>query len=335
MTVATRNKKIFKLIKRMVICGLVLSILIFCAIYIAHSIVFSRADYDQYDTEYYLVYDDIDTDKYPREQIYVQSGENSISSFYYPATDAKGLIVVAPGHRDPNDIKLYEICYFIDAGYSVICFDYTGCYSSGGDSMNGYSQCVYDLDALLDYIEESSKFQNMPIYLFGHSMGAYAVCSVLQFEHNIEKVIAASGFDTPQEQWQYSIERYTGIFYPIIKPFNTLFINIKYGHDKDLSAIDGINSVTIPVLIISAEEDLYYGGLCPLYERQDEIVNPNCTFVLMNEEGHNGHYDYFLTDAALEYQAGNPSVPINKELYMEHDEKVMDMMIEFLEHNCL
>lgn len=58
--------------------------------------------------------------------------------------------------------------------------------------MNGYSQCVYDLDALLDYIEENEKFQNMPIYLFGHSMGAYAVSAVLQYEHNIEKHVELS-----------------------------------------------------------------------------------------------------------------------------------------------
>lgn len=330
MTVSKKSKKILKLMNVTVICILFLSLLIFCGIYITHSIVFSRADYDQYDAQHCLVYDDIDAEKYPREQIYVASGENRISAFYYQTTNSKGLIVVAPGHRDPNDIKLYEICYFVDNGYSVICFDYTGCYSSSGDSMNGYSQCVYDLDALLDYIEVDEKFQSMPIYLFGHSMGAYAVSAVLQYKHNIKKVIAASGFDTPQEQWQYSIERYTGIFYPIIKPFNTLFINIKYGNDKDLSAIDGINSVTIPVLIISAEEDIFYGGYSPLYEKQNEIVNPNCTFMLMDTENHNGHYDYFLTDAALEYQASNPSMPIDKELYMEHDEKLMNTMIEFL-----
>lgn len=328
---AKENRKIFKIIKVMVICVLFLSMVIFCAIFIAHSAVFSRADYDQYDTEHYLLYEDIDVEKYPREQIVVQSEENTISAFYYPTANSKGLIIVAPGHRDSNDIKLYEICYFIDACYSVICLDYTGCYSSGGDSMRGYSQYAYDLDALLDYIEENEKFQNMSIYLFGHSMGAYAVSAVLQYNHNIEKVIAASGFDTPEEQWQYSIKRYTGIFYPVIKPFNTLFVNIKYGNDKDLSAIDGINSVTIPVLIISAEDDIFYGGLSPLYDKQNEIMNPNCTFVLMDEENHNGHYDYFLTDAALEYQAENPTVPIDKELYMEHDANVMNMMIDYLE----
>ena len=51
----------------------------------------------------------------------------------------------------------------------------------------------------------------------------------------------------------------------------------------------------------------------------------------MNEENHNGHYDYFLTDAAVEYVADNPMPPINKELYMEHDTDVMNMIIEFFD----
>lgn len=52
----------------------------------------------------------------------------------------------------------------------------------------------------------------------------------------------------------------------------------------------------------------------------------------MDEEDHNGHYDYFLTDAALKYQAEKPAAPIDKKLYMEHDEEVMNMMIEFIEN---
>ena len=327
----TINRTIKRIIKMIIIGIVAMSVIIFCGVAIAHMVVFSRADYDQYDSDYNLVYDDIDKEKYPREQLIVQSGENDISAFLYMVQDAKGLIVVAPGHRDANDIKLYEIRYFVDAGYSVVCLDYTGCYTSSGNSMKGYSQSVYDIDALLDYIEVDERFENTPICLFGHSMGAYAVCAELQFDHDIAKVVAASGFDTPEEQWQYSIKRYTGIFYPIIKPFNSLFIDLKYGDDKDLSAVDGINSVLIPVLVISAEEDLFYGGKSPIYDRQNEIMNPNCTFVLMDEENHNGHYDYFLTDAALEYAANNPIPPIDKELYREHDVHVMDMIIEFFD----
>ena len=316
----------------LIVIVLSISVLFFAGITIAHLIVFSRADYNRYDSDHYLLYDDIDKEKYHREQIVVKSGENDISAFLYNVHNAKGLIVVAPGHRDANDIKLYEIRYFVDAKYSVICIDYTGCYTSSGKSMKGYSQSVYDIDALLNFVEQDRKFKDMPIYLFGHSMGAYAVCSELRFNHNIKKVVAASGFDTPEEQWQYSIKRYTKIFYPIIKPFNSIFINLKYGHDKNLSAVDGINSVSIPVLVISGEEDLFYGGKSPIYNKQNKIINPNCTFMLMDKEKHNGHYDYFLTDAALEYQAKNPIAPINKELYMELDDNIMKMIIDFFDN---
>lgn len=51
-----------------------------------------------------------------------------------------------------------------------------------------------------------------------------------------------------------------------------------------------------------------------------------------NEENHNDHYDYFLTDEALAYQQNTPEANIDKELYMEHDEKIMQMIIDFFDN---
>ena len=52
----------------------------------------------------------------------------------------------------------------------------------------------------------------------------------------------------------------------------------------------------------------------------------------MDKKNHNGHYDYFLTDAALEYQKSEPKADVDKELYMEHDEEVMNRIIDFYDH---
>ncbi len=301
------------------------------AIAIIHGVVMGRYDYDKYSSEYYLVYSDV-KDKYQRRAFQFESGENTLFAYHYGEGNDKGVIIVAPGHTDANDIKLYEIRYFVDAGYQVICFDYTGCYTSGGKVFGGYTQAVRDLDALLDYIENSGDFADAPVYLFGHSLGGYATAAVLGMDHNIQAVVSASGFDTAEEQWQYSISKYTGFLYPVIKPFNSLFIDIKYGDDKNLSAVDGINSTDIPVLVLSAQEDSFYGGTSPIYRRQEEITNPNCTFILMDEEGHNGHYDYFLTDEALAYQKSAPEINIDKELYMEHDDDIMQMIIDFFDN---
>lgn len=298
---------------------------------VIHSAVMGRCDYDRYASDRYLVYDDVRND-YPRRAFQFQSGENALSAYIYGEENEKGVIVVAPGHTDANDIKLYEIRYFVDAGYRVICFDYTGCYTSKGRSFGGYTQAVYDLDALLSCIEANDEYEGMPLYLFGHSLGGYATAAVLGMDHSIQAAVSASGFDTAEEQWQYSISRYTGIFYPIIKPFNSLYINMKYGDDKALSAADGISSTDTPVLVISAEDDVFYGGESPIYRRRAEITNPNCTFILMNEENHNGHYDYFLTDEALAYQESSPETDIDKELYMEHDADIMQMIIDFFDN---
>lgn len=301
------------------------SILAFIGVNIAYKQVFSRADYDEYDMNKYLRYQDV-SEAYPRETIQIPSGDNKLTGFLYGTDSTKGIIIVSPGHRDPNDIKLYEITYFVEEGWMVLCYDYTGCYNSVGDSMVGYTQATKDLNAVLNYVEVEKRFMDIPILLFGHSLGAYASASVLQYEHKVTAVVAASGFDDPKEQWEYSVKRSTGIFGTLLKPYAGIYMDIKFGAESHLSAIDGINTTDIPVLVISGTDDEYYGRESKIYERQDKITNTNCTFWLMDEENHEGHYDYFLTNEAIDYQEKVRSgaiTTIDKKLYMEHDTVIM------------
>lgn len=161
------------------------------------------------------------------------------------------------------------------------------------------------MDAVLTWIEGQECFDELPVMLFGHSLGAYASAAVLQYDHKVDAAVIASGFDTPQEQWSYSIERYTGVLHYVLQPFTELFISIKYGADS------------------------------PIYRKRDEITNPNCCFMYMTEENHNGHYDYFLTDEALAYQdklnEKETDEPVDKALYMEHDTELMKELNSFYE----
>lgn len=323
-------KKKIKIIS--IIASLIYFIVIPIIIVIAHSIVMGRYTYDKYDSDRFLVYADI-AEQYYREKIEIPSGDNILSAYLYGKDNSKGVIVVVPGHGDSNDIKLYEVRYFVDAGYQVLGFDYTGCYTSEGKVFGGYTQAVYDLDSILTYCDNNDSFSNLPIYLFGHSMGGYAVTTVLNYDHRVDAVVSASGFNSASEQWECSLRRFTGIVYPIIRPINLAFIYFEYGKDRELSAIDGINSVDIPVLIISADIDVFYNGKrSPIYEKRDKITNENCEFMLLDKPNHNEHYTYFLTDAALEYQESNSSENINKELYMEHDEQILRMIIDFFDN---
>ena len=264
---------IYRIFKIVLLVIFIFNLVAFIGVHAAHNEVFSRADYDDYDSSKYLIYNDIDSVQYPREALKINSEENVLTGFLYGADNTKGIIVVSPGHRDANDIKLYEIMYFVDAGWMVLGFDYTGCYTSEGKSMVGYVQAPKDLNAVLSYVETEARFDDMPILLFGHSLGAYASTAVLQYNHNVAAVVATSGFDNPKEQWQSSVKRSTGIFGNLLKPYAGMYMDMKFRDEAQLSAIDGINSTNIPVLIVSGTDDEFYGGESKLYERQHKITN--------------------------------------------------------------
>lgn len=329
-----RRKQIVLVVKIISAVFIIFSVISILGILIAHSIVFGRVDYERYDSEHYLLYSDLDKTQYPRDTLQIQSGENVLTGYLYGADNANGLIIISPGHADTNDIKLYEITYFVDNNWKVLCYDYTGCYNSQGSNMIGYTQSVHDLDAVLTYVESSNDYQNIPVVLFGHSLGGYASAAVLQYEHKVKAAIIASGFDTPKEQWTYSIERYTGAFHYVLKPFTAMFIFFKYGEGRNLSAVDGINSVDIPILVISGTHDIFYGGDSPIYRQRNNITNPNCIFEYKTETNHNGHYDYFLTDGVLEYQSlvksENFTGEIDKNLYFQHDTDFMKSLNDFM-----
>lgn len=312
------------------LCGICIG-----GITIAHTVVFSRADYNEYDAVHFLMYSDINTKMYPREKIKISLGEHTLTGYIYGSENTKGLIIISPGHRNPNDINLSEITFFVDSGWMVICYDYTGCFNSEGSSMIGYSQAVYDLDALLNYVDHSPQFTGLPVMLFGHSLGGYVSAAVLQFNHNVTAAIIASGFDTPKEQWEYSIKRYTGFFHILLSPFTNMFIAMKYGRDAHLSAIEGINKVDIPVLVISGTNDVFYGGESPIYKKRKYIMNQKCIFMLMDKPEHNGHYEYFLSDAAIEYQKLTDKSIVDKNLHMEHDMAFMDSLNNFFDNSLI
>lgn len=326
------KKVILRSLTIIIVVFTLFSIFAFLGINIAHGKIFSRADYDKYESNRYLMYEDIDKNTYPRESLKISVENHYINGFLYGAENRKGVIILSPGHRDPSDIKLYEIMYFVDKGWMVLCYDYTGCYSSEGKSMIGYVQAPKDLKNVINYIKTDTRFANIPVLLFGHSLGGYASAAVMQSSNNVTAVVVASGFDNPKEQWEYSIKRFTGPLGEILEPYAGIYMDLKFREEAHLSAIDGINSTDIPVLVISGTDDEYYGGKSKIYMKKETITNKNCEFMLMDKLGHNGHYNYFLTNEAVKYQEQvkkDKSQKINKMLYFEHDENIMDRINEF------
>jgi uncharacterized protein len=69
------------------------------------------------------------------------------------------------------------------------------------------------LDAALTYINTQEEFVSLPILLFGHSWGGYAVANLLHYDYEIAGVVTVSGANSPMEMIMEQGRSMMGAFY--------------------------------------------------------------------------------------------------------------------------
>ena len=133
-----------------------------------------------------------------------------LSYEYYLCVDPVGAIVICHGFSESAE-KFREMAYyFLEAGYSVFLYDQRGHGRSHRDVENTeithvekFQDYVNDLDLFLQRIVRPNAV-NLPLYLFGHSMGG-AVAALHLSQHPIAfrkallnaPMIAAKTLNTP------------------------------------------------------------------------------------------------------------------------------------------
>jgi len=252
----------------------------------------------------YQTYGDVEKD-YGRSEVEFYSEGDLLKGYLYgPAKNPKGIVVISHGIGGGADSYLQEAVYFAKRGYRVLSFSNTGSHESEGEGTMGLSQSVIDLDAALDYIEADEQFEKLPVLLYGHSWGGYAVTAILNYDHDIAAAVSVAGYNTPMEMIMEWSEPNLGILrypaYPYIRMYNKFL----FGAASNLSAVKGISSVDTPVLVIHGKEDevISYDGASIMAHR-DEITNPNVVFLTWDEEGKCGHSNLFLSREAVDYAA--------------------------------
>lgn len=294
-------RKIKTLFIIMVIILLLFSIVSMIAIKKLYDDSFPRYDRPEFTT--YFSYTDV-SENYECDRVQFESGENKLVGYIYGQENSKGLVVVAHGIGGGADRYLAEIMSFVDNGWRVFTYDCTGSYDSEGKGTTGFPQSVLDLDAALAYIESNKEFSGLPIMLFGHSWGGYAVANVLNYDHDITGVVSVAGVNTAMEVVMEEANNIMGPVSYIEAPYIWAYQKFLYGKTAELSAVNGINKSDVSVMIIHGDGDttVPYDG-SSIISHKDEITNANVIYKTCSKENHNGHCDLFLSDAALEYAA--------------------------------
>ena len=297
-----KQKKAMKVISLSIV-GFILffSIISIIVVKIIYDGQFPRYDRHDETVTAVLKYADLEA-AYPRSVVSFESGNHRLQGYVYGLKQDQGLVVVAHGLGGGADSYLPQIAYFVDQGWRVFAYDATGSFDSEGKTTKGFPQALIDLDSALTYVNTQQEFANLPILLFGHSWGGYAVANILHYDHDIAGVVTVSGANSPMEMILEQGRRMMGGFINIQYPYLWLYQRILFGDVASLNAVDAINRSDVPVLIIHGTEDelVAYKG-SSIIANLEAITNPKVRTISLSEPGHNGHSDLFRSNAAIIY----------------------------------
>jgi pimeloyl-ACP methyl ester carboxylesterase len=277
---------------------LVLGVLAMLGVKYLYDSQFPRFDVPEYSG--YLTYDDLAG--YKREIVTFQSGTNTLTGYIYGQEHSKGLVVIAHGLGGGAESYLAEAVFFVDRGWRVFSFDCTGSYASEGRSTRGLPQSALDLEAALTFIANDPELSRLPVMLFGHSWGGYAVTAVLQENSDVRAAVSIAGFNSPIAMLLEQGKHLIGSSIYLAYPFAWAYQTILFGEVANRTAVSGINSTDAAVMIIHGTEDasILYDGSSIIAQREN-ITNPKVTYKTMAEPKRNGHNNLLYSIEALEY----------------------------------
>ena len=236
----------------------------------------------------------------------------------------KGVIVMVHGMRSGMDAHFAEADYFAAQGYTVFSFDGSGTRTSGGSSRKSVSLARDDLNAALDWLETTA-LSDLPVFLYGHSSGGYAVATTLD---RADATVAICAFDDPIDTMCDTARPYVGFLARLQRPFLALWNRIEAGADANESASACISQTDAPILIIGASEDQVIPQEDALYLHAGAISDPNAQYL----EWPGMHSDLWLSDEAQAYRINiqnEASDSINKLQFNAIDPDFLDMILEF------
>ncbi|MBR0208681.1 MAG: alpha/beta fold hydrolase [Oscillospiraceae bacterium] len=190
-----------------------------------------------------------------RERVSFPSGGNTLRGWLYGEDGARGLVIVVHGLGGGADSFLPEIERFVAEGYAVLSYDGTGTRSSDGAGVRGLPQAREDLEAALRYVAGEERLRALPLYLYGHSAGGYAVARVLPEHPEVAGAVCLAAFDRPVEEMLYQAREKAGLLSALGEPFLRASCALLFGKDADASAAGAVALSSAPVLIAAGRDD--------------------------------------------------------------------------------
>lgn len=277
---------------------------------------------------------------------------------YYKDPDAekKGVLVTSHGLGNGGQNAYMDIAdKFASNGYIVFAYDAVGNDKSDRNTIGGLCRAVADIDSAVSYVESRDDMKDLPVVLFGHSWGGYAVCNALSFHPEVKGIVSVAGFDASADlALSEGLDRIGWLSY-LTLPYISAYESFIFGKYADSSALDSFEKTDAEIMILQSENDRAVPreyGYDKYFEKYGD--DERFTFKLFEDRGHSGIY---YTDAARAYRDEfddeldemiDSTKPEDEDTFREEytaefldrtkryelDEEIMSEMIQFFD-NCI
>jgi pimeloyl-ACP methyl ester carboxylesterase len=207
-----------------------------------------------------------------------------IYSYENPIKDR--IIVFDHGFGGGHLAYIKEIEMLCRHGYLVFAYDHTGCMESGGETPNGFSQSLCDLNDCITTVKNDARFKGLDISVMGHSWGAFSTMNIPALHPEISRIVAMCGFVSPTE--------IVGTFFSgILKGYRKAILELEKQANPEFfefNAVSSLSSSDVKALLIYSENDQLCRKVHYDIIKEGLADKENVRVMLVQNKGHNPNY---------------------------------------------
>lgn len=164
----------------------------------------------------------------------------------------KGVVVFFHGIGAGRNAYTRNILDFVNEGYLVYSYDYTGCMQSEGPKIYGLGIVNQDIKAFFAFLDKDEQAKGLKRYSIGHSWGGYTALMSCRNEYHIEKCVSMSGFNSPLGEF---ISMAPILKNPILRFLVRTKFRLELGENGNVSAVNVLSKSSTKVLYIGGSRD--------------------------------------------------------------------------------
>ena len=226
---------------------------------------------------------------------FAASAGHTLQGYFYQYENPvpNRLVVFDHGFGGGHRAYMKEIHMLCKHGYRVFAYDHTGCMESGGETPNGLSQSLCDLNDCIAMLKADPRYAGTDISVMGHSWGAFSTLNITALHPDISHIVAMAGY--------VSVPEMIGTFFSgLLKGYRKAILAVETESNPRFIAYNAVETLSrskTKALLIYSENDT----MCP--RKHYDILHAglegkdNIRFLLLPNKGHNPNY----TEDAVKY----------------------------------